>query len=194
MFIFYIKYRNIDRMSLLVMLLVFVLAFLVLSYLATFVLFFVLRMIVPYFFWGAVYVPTKEEKMKIILEFAEIKPGNRAVDLGSGDGRLVIALAQNGALVYGYEINPLLVKSSQKNISMLGLEDKAFIYGKNFWNQDLSGYDIVIIYGMTHVMEKLEKKLSKELKKNTKIISHGFVFPNWKPAKAKNNIYLYIIK
>src|SRR3990167_6554218 len=70
----------------------------------------------PFIFWGAIYVPTGRTKIKKIIELANIKPGDRAVDLGSGDGRLVIALAKSGGESHGYEINPWLVRLARKNI------------------------------------------------------------------------------
>ena len=187
------KHIDIYKMSILIILLIVVLAFITISFLISFVIFVLLRMMLPYFFWGAIYVPTRNDKVKTILRFADIKPGKQIVDLGSGDGRLVIASAKDGAIAYGYEINPLLVKESQNNILAAGLSDKAFIYCKSFWHQNLSDYDVVIIFGMTHLMKRLEKKLNKELKKGTKVISNAFVFPNWKPVKKESDIYLYIV-
>ncbi|MBI2041540.1 MAG: 50S ribosomal protein L11 methyltransferase [Candidatus Nealsonbacteria bacterium] len=148
--------------------------------------------ILPFMFWGAIYVPTSRSKVEKIIEVAAIKPGDKAVDLGSGDGRLVIALAKSGAEAHGYEINPLLVALSRKNIRKEKIIDKAFINLGSFWGQDLSSFNVVAVYGMNHVMRRLEKKLKKELKPGSKIVSNGFEFPSWPPVKAEEGIYLYI--
>jgi cyclopropane fatty-acyl-phospholipid synthase-like methyltransferase len=145
-----------------------------------------------YFFWGAINVPTTEERVEKMVEILDVKPGHHIVDLGAGDGRLVIAVAKMGAVAYGYEINPFLVSLAKKNIKKVGLEGKAFVYLKNFWWQNLSNFDGVVVYGMSHMMEKLEKKLQKELKPGVKIISNYFAFPKWNCSKKEDNIYLYI--
>lgn len=148
--------------------------------------------VLPLIFWGPIYVPTRQVQVKKIIEIADIKLGDKAADLGSGDGRLVIALAKAGAESYGYEINPLIVGLSKKNICKENVADRAFIRLKNFWRQDFSDFDIITVYGMDHVMGKLETKLKKELKTGARVVSNGFEFPSWPPSKKKDNIYLYI--
>jgi hypothetical protein len=74
----------------------------------------------------------------------------------------------------------------------MGLKNKAHIYNKSFWNVNLSSYDVVVIYGIDYIMERLEKKLLKELQPGTRIISNSFKFPNWDYLEKKNDIYLYI--
>jgi len=148
-------------------------------------------LILPTLFWGAIYVPTKPGIVKKMINLADIKPGDKAVDLGSGDGRLVIALAKAGAEAHGYEINRFLVCLARKNIRQAGLSDRAFILLKSFWEQDFSKFDIVTIYGMSHIMKKLELKLKKELKPNAKVVSNSFTFPNWQHSKKEEGVYLY---
>ncbi|MCX6764474.1 MAG: methyltransferase domain-containing protein [Candidatus Nealsonbacteria bacterium] len=150
-----------------------------------------LRALIPFLFWGALYAPTKEEKVKKMIELLNIKKGEKALDIGAGDGRLVIALASAGALATGFEISPFLVKLAQKNIKKAGLEGKAFVYRKNFWKEDFSQYDAVTVYGIGYIMKSLEKKLKKELKQEARIVSNNFHFPTWEPIKKENNIFLY---
>ena len=143
------------------------------------------------FFWGAVYLPTKKEAVEKMIELAKIKPGEKAVDLGAGDGRLVIALAKADIEAHGYEINPILILLAKINIYKAGLKGKAFIHFKNFWQEDLSRFDIVVVFGIGHIMEKLEKKLDKELKKGARVVSNSFTFPNWRLSKKENGVFLY---
>jgi cyclopropane fatty-acyl-phospholipid synthase-like methyltransferase len=147
-----------------------------------------------YFFWGAIYVPTEKERVKKMVEFLEIKPSQAVVDLGAGDGRLLIALAKAGAKAYGYEVDPFLVTSARKNIKQAGLEGKAFIYCKNLWSQDLNNFDAVVVFGMRHMMKRLEKKFERELKPGAKIVSNYFTLPTWRPSREEDKIYLYIKK
>lgn len=140
---------------------------------------------------GAPYIPIRDRALKKMIEFADIKPGQKAVDLGSGDGRIVIALANAGAIAYGYEINPILVWWTKYRIKKEGLEGKAFVYRKSFWNEDFSSFDIVTLFGIRKIMKELEGKLDKELKPGAKIMSFGFSFPDWTPIKKEEAVFLY---
>ena len=150
--------------------------------------------IYSYFFWGAINVPTTDEKVEQIIKILDLKGKNKAVDLGSGDGRLIIALAKSGVEAHGYEINPFLVSLARKNIQKINLESRAFIYLKNFWLEDLSQFDVIVLFGMSHMMGKMKKKLKKELKPGAIIVSNYFTFPDWQPDRSKNDVYLYIKK
>lgn len=148
----------------------------------------------PFLFWGAVDVPTPEAKVVKIVKLLGAKPDQAVVDLGAGEGRLLIALAKTGVKAYGYEINPLLVLRAKKKIKQAGLEGRAFIYWKSMWNVGLNDFDAVVIYPMGHIMKKLEEKFDKELRPGTKVVSNYFTLPTWKPDKAEDKIYLYIKK
>jgi len=149
------------------------------------------KLMQPLFHWGAIYVPSQDKVLDIMMEFAKLRPGDKAVDLGSGDGRVIIALASAGAEAHGFEINNKLVKRSNENIAEAGMEQLAFTHHKSFWKADLSEYDIVFVYGMRHVMRRLEKKLQQELKPGAHVISNAFKFPTWTETKKKGSVYLY---
>lgn len=142
-------------------------------------------------FFGAPFEPTSEKKLKKILKLANIKRGEKVVDLGSGDGRIVIRMAENGAEAHGYEINPLLVLYSRNKIKKAGLKGKAFVHWKSFWKVDFSKYDVVVMFQFKTVMKKLQDKLKKELKKGSRIVSYYWKFPDWKYSKRIEDIYLY---
>jgi cyclopropane fatty-acyl-phospholipid synthase-like methyltransferase len=148
----------------------------------------------PLLFWGAIYVPTSEEKIEKMVKLLKIKPGQKVVDLGAGDGRVLVALAKAGAKAYGYEINPYLVSRAIKNIQKAKLADKAFIYWKSMWTIDLKDFDAVAIYPMEHIMKRLEKKFEKELKPGAKIVSNYFLLPTWKPDSTDGDVRLYVKK
>jgi len=150
-----------------------------------------LEYLLPLIFRGGIYVPTKMDKIKKMVDFLEVRPGEKAVDLGSGDGRLVIALAKAGAEAYGYEINPFLVTLARKNIKKAGLEGRAFVYQKNFWKEDLSKFDIIVIYGIFHIMKRLGDKLKNNMKENARVASNAFSFPLWKHVEERDGVYLY---
>jgi precorrin-6B methylase 2 len=138
------------------------------------------------------YVPSAEERCKIMFALAEVKPGEKTIDLGSGDGRVVIGMARRGAEAYGVEIEPKRVKLGQNNLKKTNLEARAQIFHASFWDLDLSEFDVITLYGISSIMKRLEKKLQKELKPGARVVSNYFTFPNWKPAVEENHVYLYI--
>jgi protein-L-isoaspartate O-methyltransferase len=141
---------------------------------------------------GALFVPTHEKTVKEIVRLAEITPGVIAADIGSGDGRIVIELAKAGAKVTGFEIVRVLAWWSNRRIKQLGLENTALIKRTDFWKEDFSRYDRVVVFGITHIMDRLSKKLKLELRPGTLIISNGFELPGFDLKQKQNGIFVYI--
>lgn len=137
------------------------------------------------------YVPSSKEKVEIMIKLASITDGIKAADLGSGDGRIVVALAKAGAYAYGFELEENRVILSQENIKREKLDDKAFIHHKNFFDINFAPYDVVTIYGLSGVMEKLEEKFLDELRPGSKVVSNTFIFPTWHPIGEEKGVYLY---
>lgn len=157
-------------------------------------IFYALIFIIIPLFVGASYEGTKISTMKKMIEFADVKNGERVVDLGSGDGRLLIAFAERGVEAHGYEINPFLVLYSRRKIRKRGLQTRALVHWKNFWKVDLSKFNVVTIFQVGYVMEKLERKLRRELHAGSRIVSNNWWFPTLKPKKIvneKTKIYFY---
>ncbi len=143
---------------------------------------------------GAIYDPSSPDQTRIIVEVASVRPGEKIADLGSGDGRVVIAFAERGAEAHGFEINPFLVRISRINIRRAGLSGKAFIHWGSFWRADLSGYDAITVFQVGFVMGRLELKLRKELSPRARIISHHWHFPTLVPESFRQDVYLYKIR
>ena len=125
---------------------------------------------------------------------AKLKKGSKIADLGSGDGRIVIAFAQAGAEAHGYEINPTLVLISRLNIRRHGLQKRAHIHWKSFRVCDFSKFDIVTAYTLPRLMAALEKRLQAELPATGRVVSHTFKFPNWQAAEIQDKVYLYKVE
>ena len=138
---------------------------------------------------GAPYVPSRKKDIEKMISLAEMKPGDKVVDLGSGDGRIIIAFARKGVEAHGYEVSPALVLWSRLKIYFLGLSDRAFIHYGNFWNTDLSKFNTVILFGFSKIMKDIEDKLKKELTPGSKIISNTFKLPNWEVSVFEDGIY-----
>ena len=126
-----------------------------------------------------------------MVELSEAKPGEKGADLGSGDGRIVIAFAKHGIEMRGYEIDDELIKLSKTNIETANLTN-ASIYEKDFWQEDLSIFNIICCYPMPTIMGRLENKLKEELKPGSRVLLNYFPFKHWKEKMIKDNIYLYV--
>jgi ribosomal protein L11 methylase PrmA len=143
--------------------------------------------------FGAIYFPTTPGNVEIIRKLAEAKPGQKIADLGSGDGRILIALAQAGAEAHGYEVDPFLVRRSRRAIRKAGLEGKAIVHWQSFWRADLSQYDAVVVYGFPHIMKNLSVKIKRELPPGAKIVSNVFSFPGLTEVTSEHKVRLYTI-
>lgn len=145
-------------------------------------------------FRGAIYFPTKPHNVDLMIGLAKLRPGDHVADIGSGDGRIVIACAKLGIYATGYEINPVLVFSSRRAVRKAGLQKYAAIHWKSLWKADLSKYDAIFVYGIPYIMKRLERKLMRESKPGAKIISNIFKFPNWQPVKSEEGkVHLYVL-
>lgn len=142
---------------------------------------------------GAVYVPSKDSAIETMLKLGKVKKGIKSVDLGSGDGRVVAAFAQAGAQADGYEINPWLVFKARRLLYQLGLGRQTSIKMQSYWNIDLGEYDVISVYGITYIMEGLEKKLRAELRPGTIVVSNYFQFPTWKARRVVNGVRQYVV-
>ena len=146
--------------------------------------------LIPFFF-GAPYEPSRGKALKHIIKFTNPKKGDKIAELGSGDGRVCIALAKNGAEVHGFEMNPFLVWLSKRKIRKLGLQNKVFIHWKNFWKVNLSQYNKVVMFQFNTIAGKLGKKFKQELKPGTRIVSHWWRIPRWEIKEKIGRVYFY---
>ncbi len=140
---------------------------------------------------GAVYVPSSPENTRRMVDAASPAPGERAVDLGAGDGRLVAALAACGVEAHGYEINPILVLLARRNIRRAGLAGRAFIHWKSFWRARLSGFQVVVVFQGSFIMRRLERKLRRELAPGARVVTDYWRLPGLVPELTRGTVYRY---
>jgi len=148
------------------------------------------------------FVPTPENVVRRMLKLAELKPKEKLVDLGAGDGRILfIGALEYDANCIGVEIRKDFVKNIEEKIKKLNLGDKVQIICGNLYEFPLNEADVVTLYLLTSVNEKLKPKLEKELKPGARVVSHDFEIPGWIPSKIEevydsgrtHKIYLYKI-
>ena len=140
---------------------------------------------------GPIFVPSADDKLETMLKLDAAKKGEKIIDIGCGDGKIIIELAQRGFHAEGIDFSPRLIKQCREKANKLGVQKNIEVSVKNFWDVDLSKYDIIFFYGMTHVMKRMEKKLEKEMKPGARFISNYFHLPNWKPVIEENEIRVY---
>jgi outer membrane protein assembly factor BamB len=132
----------------------------------------------------AVFVPTPHDIVERMLQEAGVKKTDVVVDLGSGDGRYVIAAAKKfGCRAIGYEIDERLVEQSRESLAKENLGALASIEHKDIFTLDLSGADVVTVFLYPRLMERLIPQLDK-LKPGSRILSHQFEMPGVKPDKT----------
>ena len=133
-----------------------------------------------------IYVPTPQPVVEAMLAIADVNQRDIVYDLGSGDGRIVIAAAKKyGARGVGIEIDPALVKKATDNAAAAGVSDRVRFVAQNFFISDISEATVVTLYLLQSLNERLRPKLTRELKPGTRIVSHVFnMGPEWPPQKT----------
>lgn len=133
---------------------------------------------------GAPYVPTPTSIADRLLTLANIGPKDYVIDLGSGDGRLVItAVAKYKARGgMGVEIDPALVKQATANAQQAGVGDRVKFVAGDLFNADIEEATVVTLYLLPSMLGDVEKKLAKELKPGTRVVSHDYPLPSWTPV------------
>jgi SAM-dependent methyltransferase len=133
---------------------------------------------------GAPYVPTPTSIADRLLTLAKIGPKDYVIDLGSGDGRLVItAVAKYKARGgMGVEIDPALVKQAIENAQDAGVGDRVKFVAGDLFDADIEQATVVTLYLLPSMLGDVEKKLAKELKPGTRVVSHDYPLPSWQPV------------
>lgn len=143
------------------------------------------------------YVPTPQEVVEKMLDLANVGPGDYVVDLGSGDGRIVIAAAKRGAFAHGVDIDPQRIKEANENARAAGVEDRVVFVEGNIFETDFSMASVLTMYLLNSVNMKLRPKILESLKPGTRVVSHSFNMNEWEPddqAKVNySNIYYWEI-
>ncbi len=149
-------------------------------------------------FWtkprGAPWVTTPLSRVRKMLELAEVGPGDLVYDLGCGDGRiLVIAARQFGARAVGIEIDPLRYLWCRALVGVLGLGGQVQVVHGDFFKQDLSSADVVVMFLQFDTNDLLSLKLVDELRPGARVVSHVATFSGWSPTRLdkRNKIYMY---
>jgi hypothetical protein len=154
------------------------------------------------------FVVTPDNVTLEMLKLAKVGPKDYVIDLGSGDGRIVIVAAKRfGASGLGVEIVPDLVRKSRENAAKAGVAERAEFREQDLFATDLSKATVVTLYLLPEVNLQLRPKLQK-LRKGTRIVSHDWDMGDWKPDRTvevnapdktigrekKSRIHLWVVR
>src|SRR3990172_1847196 len=128
-----------------------------------------------------VYVPTPQIVVEEMLRMAKVRPSDFVVDLGSGDGRMVITAAkQFGARGFGVDLDTVLLKMSNENAQREGVSDRATFIEQNLFETDLTQATVITSYLLPEMNEKLRPKILA-LKPGTRVVTHDYHMGEWDP-------------
>jgi cyclopropane fatty-acyl-phospholipid synthase-like methyltransferase len=144
------------------------------------------------------YVPTSNGVAEAMLKLAGVTAADTVYDLGSGDGRIVIAAAKKfGARGVGVELDPELVKTARKNAQAARVADRVTFLQQDLFKTDLADATVVTLYLSNSVNMRLRGVLQRALKPGSRVVSHRFAMGDWQPEAERRvegtTVYLWRI-
>lgn len=142
------------------------------------------------------FVPTPMVVVDEMLRLARVRANDVVYDLGSGDGRIVIAAAQKfGARAVGVDLDADLIAESEQNARAANVTDRVRFLRQDFFKTDFSEATVVALYVIPGVMRRLRAQML-ELKPGTRVVAHDFDFDDWRPdvkTTIRKNVFLWIV-
>ena len=136
--------------------------------------------------WRPPFITTPPEVVERMLQLAGTRAADLVVDLGSGDGRIVIAAAQKfGARGLGIELDAALVEKSRETAKRMKLEERVRFVEGDVLRADLSGASVVTVYLLPALMVQLQPRFLEQLAPGTRIVSHSFTMAGWPPDRSE---------
>ena len=149
------------------------------------------------FSYDVPFVPTPPVVVEEMLRLANVGPGDFVIDLGSGDGRVVIAAVRKfGARGVGVDLDPDRIAESVYNADLQGVSDRVAFHRQDLFKFDISQATVVTMYLLPSVNIRLRPRLLAELKPGTRIVSHDFDMEDWRPdgkSTVRKNVFLWIV-
>lgn len=153
------------------------------------------------------FVPTPAAVVDAMLDLARLRPEDYVIDLGSGDGRIIIAAAKKyGARGFGVEIDQSLVAEARREARRQGVAERAQFLDENLFNTELDRATVLTMYLYPSLLLRLRPRLFEQLKPGARIVSHDFDMEPWKPdahltvpvsekpyGPPSSEVYLWII-
>jgi len=144
-----------------------------------------------------------QEIVEAALNIATLNTKDVLMDLGSGDGRVIMAAAHRGARAIGFDIDAHLIETSRHNAVAQGLAERAHFELQDFLQADVHSATVVFAYLSRDGIEKVRQQLVPNLRSGTRLVSVTYDLPGWQPAKTayvkdahgvQYILYLWIVK
>lgn len=129
------------------------------------------------------FVPTPQNVVEQMLDIADVNESDYVIDLGSGDGRIVIAAAKRGAVGHGIDLDPQRIKEARANANKAEVDDRIIFLKGDLFETDFSRASVITMYLLPSVNLKLRPELLNKLEPGTRIVSHDFDMGDWQPDK-----------
>jgi SAM-dependent methyltransferase len=155
------------------------------------------------------YVPTPWKIVDDMLRLAQVRRDDFVMDLGSGDGRLVITAAERfGARGYGVDIDPTLVKLANENAAKAGVGDRVKFEKRDLFETKLADATVLTLYLLPHTVTQLVPRIFDEMRPGSRVVSHDYPLGPWQPERhlqfdvpekveisgtTRTVLYLYIV-
>lgn len=143
------------------------------------------------------YVPTEQSTVDAMLDMARVGPNDFVIDLGSGDGRIVISAAKRGARGFGVDLNPQRIKEANENAERANVTDKVKFYNQNLFDTKIGEATVLTMYLLPSVNLQLRPRLFTDLKPGTRVVSHDFDMGDWQPDNqsdlGRDQIFFWVI-
>lgn len=142
--------------------------------------------------FGPPYVPTLKRNMEAALDLLDLKPGQTMLELGSGDGRVLVAAAKRGINVIGIELSPVLVIISWLRTRRYRKHVR-IIWG-SYFGRKWPPADAIFTFMIPRQMKRLDRRIKRWHTKPIRLASFAFTIPDKEPIKTKNGVFLYEYK
>ena len=132
-----------------------------------------------------IWVPSDMQVVMTMLALADVRPGDVVYDLGSGDGRIVIAAAQRfGARSVGVDLDPTMIRQARANAVRAGVADRVRFLEQDLFTTDVAEATVVTLYLLQEINLRLKPKLLTELRPGARIVSHEYDMGDWMPERS----------
>lgn len=146
----------------------------------------------------APYYPSPAPVVERMLDLAEVGPGDRLIDLGCGDGRIVLAAARRGATGLGVDLDPRRIREARRAARAAGLEAAVRFSVEDLFQTSLEEATVVTMFLLVHVNWFMEDRLRSRLRPGARVVSHLYPMRGWAPARVeevedRRRLYLWIV-
>ena len=143
------------------------------------------------------YVPTPQDVVDRMLDMAKLTKDDVHIDLGSGDGRIVVTAAKRGARSMGVDLNPTRIEEANENAKKAGVTDRVTFVQGNLFEMKIADANVLTMYLLQGVNLQLRPRILAELRPGSRVVSHAFSMNDWEPDQHVNmngrNLYLWIV-